>query len=34
MPETKENPREITCMGKIGTPDGRWSTVWDISCKK
>jgi hypothetical protein len=30
----EKNPREITYMGEIGTRDGKWSTVWDISCKK
>jgi hypothetical protein len=21
-------------VGEIGTPDGKWTTVWDIACKK
>jgi hypothetical protein len=31
---TEKNPREITDMGEIGAPDGKWSTLWDINCKK
>jgi len=30
----EKNPREISYMGEIGTPDGKWSTVWDVACKK
>jgi hypothetical protein len=31
---TEKNPGEITYMGEIRTPDGKWSTLWDINCKK
>jgi hypothetical protein len=30
----EKNPREITYVGEVGTPDGKWSTGWDITCKK
>ncbi len=31
---TEKDPHEITYTGEFGTPDGKWSTVWDIRCKK
>ncbi len=31
---TEKTLHEITYMGEIGTPDGKWSRVWDIRCKK
>jgi hypothetical protein len=30
----EKNPREITYTGEIGSADGKFSTVWDIACKK
>jgi hypothetical protein len=30
----EKNPREITYTGEIGSADGKFSTVWDITCKK
>lgn len=31
---TEKDPGEITYVGEIRTPDGKWSTLWDINCKK
>ena len=31
---TEKNPREISYVGEIGTPDGKWAAAWEANCKK
>jgi hypothetical protein len=30
----EKNPREITYVGELGTPDGKWTSLWETACKK
>jgi hypothetical protein len=30
----EKNPREINYVGEMGTPDGKWSVLWETTCKK
>ena len=31
---TEKNPREIDYLGEMGTPDGKWTALWSVNCKK
>lgn len=31
---TEKNPREIGYTGEMGSADGKWTVLWDITCKK
>jgi hypothetical protein len=31
---TEKNPREIGYTGEMGTPDGKWASLWEVTCKK
>lgn len=30
----EKNPREINYVGELGSADGKWAKVWEVSCKK
>lgn len=31
---TRKSPKEAGYVGEIGSADGKWAKVWDITCKK